>query len=43
MVLQQTIGKGDTSRLLYEFHDGFCGSHFVRRITGEKILQAGYY
>ncbi len=29
-VLQRTIGKCDTSRLLYEFHDGFCGGHFVR-------------
>jgi hypothetical protein len=28
-VLRRTIGKRDTSRLLYEFHDGFCGSHFV--------------
>jgi len=29
-VLRQTIGKRDTSRLLYEFHDGFCGGHFTR-------------
>ncbi len=28
-VLQRTIGKRDTSHLLYEFHDGFCGGHFV--------------
>jgi len=40
-VLRQTIGKHDTSRLLYEFHDGFCEGHFARRITAEKILQAG--
>ncbi len=39
-VLQQTIGKRDTSRLLYEFHDGFCGGHFAGQITAEKILQA---
>jgi hypothetical protein len=37
-VLRRTIGKHDTSRLLYEFHDGFCGGHFVGRITVEKIL-----
>jgi len=37
-VLRQTIGKHDTSRLLYEFHDGFCGGHFTGRITAEKIL-----
>jgi len=42
-VLRWTIGKRDTSCFLYEFHDGFCGGHFVRRITAEKILQAGYY
>jgi hypothetical protein len=32
-VLRRAIGKCDTSRLLYEFHDGFYGGHFVRRIT----------
>jgi hypothetical protein len=37
-VLRGAIGKRDTSRLLYEFHDGFCGGHFTRRITAEKIL-----
>jgi transposase InsO family protein len=42
-VLRRTIGKRDISRLLYEFHDGFCGGHFAGRITAEKILQAGYY
>jgi hypothetical protein len=42
-VLQRTIGKYDTSRLLYEFHDGFCGGHFAGQIIAEKILQAGYY
>jgi hypothetical protein len=42
-VLRQTIGKRDTSCLLYEFHDGFYGGHFARQITTEKILQAGYY
>jgi hypothetical protein len=42
-VLQRAIGKRDTSCLLYEFHDGFCGGHFAGRIIAEKILQAGYY
>jgi hypothetical protein len=28
-VLRRTIRKRDTSRLLYEFHDGFCGGHFA--------------
>jgi hypothetical protein len=42
-VLRRTIRKCDTSCLLYEFHDGFCGGHFARRIIVEKILQAGYY
>jgi len=42
-VLRRTIGKCDTSHLLYEFHDGFCGGHFTGRITAKKILQAGYY
>ncbi len=42
-VLQQTIRKRDTSRLLYEFHDGFCEGHFAGWIIAEKILQAGYY
>ncbi len=37
-VLRRTIGKRDNSRLLYEFHDGFCGGHFAGRITAEKIL-----
>jgi hypothetical protein len=34
-VLRWTIGKRDTSRLLYEFHDGFCGGQFAGRITAE--------
>jgi hypothetical protein len=42
-VLRWTIGKRDTSRLLYEFHDGFYGGHFVRWITTKKILHACYY
>jgi hypothetical protein len=42
-VLRRTIGNCDTSRLLYEFHDGFYGGHFAGRITTEKILQVGYY
>jgi hypothetical protein len=42
-VLWQTIGKGETLPLLYEFHDVFYGGHFVRRITLEKILQGSYY
>jgi hypothetical protein len=37
-LLRRTIGRHDTSRLLYEFHDGFCGGHFARRITAKKIL-----
>jgi hypothetical protein len=37
-VLRRTIWKNDTSRLLYEFHDGFYGGHFVSRIVVEKIL-----
>ncbi len=28
-VPRRTIGKRDTSRFLYEFHDGFCGGHFA--------------
>jgi hypothetical protein len=42
-VLRRTIGKSDTSHLLYEFHDGFYGGHFMGRITTEKILEASYY
>jgi len=42
-VLRRTIAKGDTSRLWYEFHDGFCEGHFAGRITIVKILKAGYY
>jgi len=42
-VLRQTIRKGEISRLLYEFHDGFYGSHFASLITTEKILQTSYY
>jgi hypothetical protein len=37
-VLRWAIGKRDTSSLLYEFHDGFCGGHFAGRITVENIL-----
>jgi hypothetical protein len=42
-VLRRTIGKHDTSHLLYEFHDGFYGGHFAGRIIVKKILQASYY
>jgi hypothetical protein len=42
-VLRWTIGKHDTSRLLYEFHDGLCGGHFAGWIIAKKILQAVYY
>jgi hypothetical protein len=34
---------GETSHLLYEFHDRFCGGHFPGQITTENILQTGYY
>jgi hypothetical protein len=27
-VLQKTIRRGETSHLLYEVHDEFCGGHF---------------
>jgi hypothetical protein len=37
-VLQRAIGKGETSHILYEFHDGFCGCHFAEQILVEKIL-----
>jgi hypothetical protein len=35
-VLQRIIRKGETSHLLYEFHDGFCEGHFLRQITTTK-------
>jgi hypothetical protein len=41
-VLRRTISKCDTSHLLYEFHDGFCGSHFAERITTKFFLQTSY-
>ncbi len=41
--MQRTIGKDETSHLLYEFHDAFYGGHFVRQITTKMILQASYY
>jgi hypothetical protein len=31
-VLWRDIRKGETSCLLYEFHDGFYGGHFVGQI-----------
>jgi hypothetical protein len=37
-VLRRTIGKGQISHLLYEFHDGFSGGHFAGQIIAEKIL-----
>jgi len=42
-VLLRTIRKGETSHLLYEFHGGFYGGHFVRWIIPKTILQVGYY
>jgi hypothetical protein len=42
-VLQRTIRKGETSHLLYEFHDGFCGGHFAGQITTILFLQISYY
>jgi hypothetical protein len=42
-VLQRTIGKGETSCLLYEFHDGFYGSHLRDKSQQKKILYVGYY
>lgn len=37
------IGKAKLPRLLWKFHEGFCGEHFAGRIIVEKILAAGYY
>ncbi len=34
---------GETSHILYEFHNGFYEGHFVKWIKAEKILQASYY
>jgi hypothetical protein len=34
-VLQQAIGKGETSHLSYEFHDGFYRGHFAKQIIIE--------
>lgn len=42
-VLRRAIGKAEIPRLLWEFHERFCGEHFADRITVEKILMAGYY
>ncbi len=42
-VLRWTIEKGESSRLLYAFHDGFCGGPFARQIIIEFFLQASYY
>jgi len=40
-VLQRTIRNGETSHLLYEFHDGFCEGHFLGQITTILFLQTG--
>jgi hypothetical protein len=40
-VLQRATRKGETSHLLYKFHDGFGEGHFLRQITTKKILQVG--
>lgn len=42
-ILRRAVEKSDVPKLLREFHEGFCGGHFVRRVMVEKILAAGYY
>lgn len=37
------MGKSDVSKLLREFHEGFCGGHFAGRVTVEEIFTAGNY
>jgi hypothetical protein len=38
-VLRRIIRKRDTSRLLYEFHDGFCGGHFTGQILQKRFCK----
>lgn len=42
-IFHRVVGKVVVPKLLREFHKGFCGGYFARRVIVEKILMVRYY
>ena len=42
-VLRQAIDAEEASKVVKQYHDGFCGGHYAADYTAKKILHAGYY
>ena len=42
-VLRRAIDAEEASKVVKQYHDGFCGGHYATDYTTKKILHAGYY
>ena len=42
-IILRCVDENESKKLMDDFHNGFCGSHFAARTTTHKILRAGYY
>ena len=42
-ILRRCVDYTKVSNILEACHDSACGGYFSRRLTGQKILRAGYY
>jgi hypothetical protein len=41
--LLRCLGEEETHLVLFEVHEGVCGSHIGGRVLAAKLLRAGYY
>ena len=42
-VLRRAIDAEEASRVVKQYHDGFCGGHYAADYIAKKILHASYY
>ena len=42
-VLRQAIDAKEASKVVKQYHNGFCGGHYATDYIAKKILHAGYY
>ena len=42
-VLRRAINAEEASKVVKQYHDGFCGGHYAADYPTKKILHAGYY
>ncbi len=42
-ILLNCLLKGESDKVLQEFHEGDCGGHLYWKTTTDKILRASFY